>query len=319
MPNHVSGTSSASSAAAAQKSGVHPGQPNAKEMKYAVDEKSHSLSHVRPRTAAAYSPYPVFPMANKLIPFRPPSHGPQTFCMPSPYPPPLTKVIPATEPRMVKSTMAGWVGGAGPTDTMIPPYEMIWAKHLGLSPLENGIVMDPRAKSYEIEPQAIRRQGQAAEFQQTAQTRYAPDSPPKEEGPPGSDHARLSAFRPVGNRTLVTFPEEDHREKHEDHDCMSSAGHDSLQTEDSDEFVDVDVDTVDGEERDPEENNNVTALTKDVGQEVSESGDQNTDSPTLTFSVNSANGEVSYAGQSWRDLPANKQVSVPVTFLAPFQ
>uniref|UniRef100_X2ARP5 c-SKI SMAD4-binding domain-containing protein n=1 Tax=Capitella teleta TaxID=283909 RepID=X2ARP5_CAPTE len=75
-------------------------------------------------------PYPLFPMSRKLItePMKPLRHP--VFSMPSPNKP------------------------ESATDTIYPPYEMIWAKHLGLSNSESNLVPNATSRPPFVKPPA---------------------------------------------------------------------------------------------------------------------------------------------------------------------
>jgi hypothetical protein len=239
LARHMSPSSSSSSSSHKIHSTSTPSNP--KQMKFTPDDRSHALPQMRPRGPPHYPQYPVFPMPNKLIPFRPPP-GHQNFCIQHPYPP-FNKLIPASDPRLIKSPVSGW---GGTPDTMIPPYEMIWAKHLGLSPMENGLVLEPRMKSYE--PENVTESTSVEISPKSRNDDTALDSSPEKQSPV-NDNVRLSAFRPVGNRTMHDIERDDRMEN-----CSPQMHGDN----DMDSEENVDVDTIDTDDRDSEENNNVS-------------------------------------------------------------
>lgn len=180
------------------------------------------------RTPGPNYSYPVFPVPNKVMTVKSvPPHP--AFSMPFQFEGNLGKSmdLPPAPTPMAENSGKVWTS----PDSYYPPYEMIWAKHLGLTAPESSFVPQAYNRSEKDDEQYDMEENHDDEYGRLARP-------------------RLSAFTPVTNRSLsvVTSMSSSSHSEHGDmsSQCSISPSHASiaLQPEDTDS-EDVDVDTID--------------------------------------------------------------------------
>ncbi len=201
-------------------------------------ERARLEPGLMPPTSVSQHPstYPMFPMTNKLLPLKTmPSHP--AFSMPPYHYESKAKISPMKPPPPPPNSWNGL------PESLYPPYEMIWAKHLGLSPLENGLTPGPKLSPRSV-PVLHRHQQIPAE-----QTSPNVEAERFSHGPSDQcEPSHASAFRPVGNRQHQITPladrEIDLDVQEEGHGVDRDGG---SETSGYDESENVDVDTLDEE------------------------------------------------------------------------
>ena len=192
--------------------------------------------------AAASYRFPVCPLPNKMIPMKPTAQGTHpAFSVQFPYG--HANGAAADMNAMRGPPVSLWTNTR---ETMYPPYEMLWAKHLGLPTAA-------RREYHHIASPADVRAGNTFGSPMGHPPLERPRrSPSPEEFPMTSSasSSHFSAFRPVSTCSVGGPPGDSAG------DCRAC----SDDEDDSDAELTVDVDTIDnerGEEEDSEENNNM--------------------------------------------------------------
>ncbi|KAI0208646.1 hypothetical protein LSAT2_006700 [Lamellibrachia satsuma] len=240
-----------------------------------VDEGAHALppESDHARVTSSY-PYPVYPTPSKLLSMKGvASHQAFTAPFPSYCKPPLPSPVTTSAGgfKLPPVTPPGWPPALH--ESFFPPYELIWAKHLGLSTTDLPPPPVPLPTVPECELPGMHSPGSSVSgsIDSERSGRHDDSDTPDPSGPA----AYASAFTPVSSRTSTEFrPEaaEGSRLSPETHDGsrisprVADVSRDSpanrvppTDSDDDDDERNVDVDTIDDGEvglLDDDDNNN---------------------------------------------------------------
>ncbi len=217
--------------------------------------------------------YPVFPVPNKVMPVKSmPTHP--AFSLPFGYDKPAMspEIQNSVKPNMVTTWSAV-------PETYYPPYEMIWAKHLGLTSAESNFVPHPGMPNQKLSPRESMDHSMHGNSHNEGLA-YDENRRPMTDNGIENDfnildkthRPHLSAFKPVhktvhGSSSGLPSPSHSDQDDRLGSPASHTDTHDSI-TRDSDDFDNeehVDVDTIDDCEqtvsgaaslRRAEENNN---------------------------------------------------------------
>ena len=210
------------------------------------------VSHSQP----AQYPYPVFPVPNKVVPLKSVSAHP-AFTVPFGYEKPLQ----APDGQSVMKTNPSGPWPTSIPETYYPPYEMIWAKHLGLTAPETSFahrsltvgthgesIVSPRGHHPALSPCSSRDGRQSVDTcgEESMRCHDVSDMTYHMAGI-GDDHDRkrhLSAFKPVVNKSSHhEFDSCSERLREEMSEASTEADF-REESEGESDNEDVDVDTV---------------------------------------------------------------------------